>query len=202
MYAVRKILFLICFMLIFSVAQSQIGLNRSYRTHCDKEEQCDTINIDGCYITLGDKKIKTDTNVRYKIDGMFNVIRVVKLNTAYSILSLENIDTLCFMYDSVISQDTLVCSIDSFLTSRIFMVMVKNEQDHINPQSVKAGDTIRLRIKRFYNEVDLFESQNKVCQNDNTATIWPCDQCYVVIISGIVNRLYDICIYNRLFRLN
>lgn len=138
-------------MLIFSVAQSQIGLNRSYRTHCNKEEKCDTINIDGCYITLGDNKIKTDTNVRYIIDGMFNVIRVVKLNTEYSILSLENVDTLCFMYDSVISQDTLVCSIDSFLTSRIFEVMVKNEQDHINPQSVKAGDTIRLRIKRFYN---------------------------------------------------
>ena len=202
MINVRKIFFLICFMLIFSVAQSQIGLNRSYRTHCDKEEQCDTINIDGCYITLGDKKIKTDTNVRYKIDGMFNVIRVVKLNTAYSILSLENVDTLCFMYDSVISQDTLVCSIDSFLTSRIFMVMVKNEQDHINPQSVKAGDTIRLRIKRFYNEVVLFEEPDIARQNSQVATIWPCDQCYVVIISGIVNRLYDICIYNRLFRLN
>lgn len=193
----RIILFL--FMIILSIeTQSQTGLNGLFDTVSYPDKECDTINIDKGYLTINNKQIFTDTNVQEATEGLFNIIRIKYLNPKYSMLYVEHTDTFYLVYDSIMTEGSIVYLIDTLLSSRLFNVLVENSENAKDESSLIVGKSTALRLRQFYNEVK-FSGVN-IDSNENNATTETCDHCYVIILLGEEIRTYDCPLYNNLYR--
>ena len=197
---ILRIVTFLFFMILSLEVQSQVGLHHSSRKHSYPKENCDTINIDECYITFDGRKISTDTNVKEEVEGWFTIIRVLPRSTDYSILYVDMKDTIFVIYDSVTVNDSMVYLVDTLISPRIYNLLVENNRIQ-GRSDLKVGNTIYLRLMRFYNEVKLFSEQDTQEDNDKLSKTWSCEQCYKIILSGKVVKTYDCPLFNNLYRL-
>lgn len=178
-----------------------------------RHEKCDTINIDKCYMVVGDDKVKLDTNVVEEINGLFSFIKVEPLNPNDCMLYLTRTDTIFTVYDSTVINGSIVYLVDTFFSSKLYYVMVESEEDFNNliikrlyeyrlkeKMNDFQSELIPLHLKRFYQDVTLFHKP-KESEERNLATTWSCEQCQVIILHGKEEKVYDCPLYNNLYRL-
>lgn len=178
-----------------------------------RHEKCDTINIDKCYMVVGEDKIKLDTNVAEEINGLFSFIKMEPLNPNDCMLYVTRTDTIFTVYDSTIINGLIVYLVDTSFSTKQYYVLVESEEDfndlvikRLQEYRVKEkmddanGELIPLDLKRFYQDVT-FSLRSRETEEKDLATTWSCEQCQVIILHGKEEKVYDCPLYNNLYRL-
>ena len=190
----------IFFVGLFLQAYSQIGLNLFHHSSSIQDKECDTINIDGCYLAIEGERISIDTNLQENVDGVFSVAKVSLLNTFFCMLHLEKTDTIYTVYDSSTVNNSWVYLVDTSFSTKEYIVLVENENDITNKSVLKEGSVIPLCLKRFYNVVKTPNIRRKNT-NDNLATTWSCDQCHIIILHEKKEKIHYCPLYNNMYKL-
>ena len=176
----RKIILFFILFLIFNKVQSQIEENTPF----DKNEECDTINIDKCYMTryYGDK-YEIDTNVQEKITGLFEIIQVRPLNSFYCLLYVKYRDKRDY---------------------GDLAILVEKEDDIIASGSLKVGKSFYMRLKKYYNITKKTFRHTPQINDNNSDIIGITEHCQdrqMIIYHGKKEVIVDCPIYTRLYRL-
>jgi len=179
---------------------SQIEMSRYHSPSFPKDVNCDTINIDKCYITIGGVKITTDTISREEIEKTFAIVRTRPLNQYYKTLYMEQTDTLYMVYDSTVVNDSLVFLTDTLYSTKSYNVLFENNEfDKGNEYEV--GNSISLHLRSYYN-VPKFPYVSKKNGNDEkSASTWNCDQCHIIILHGKEVKVRDCPLYSNLYQI-
>lgn len=198
-----RIVIIILLIIFSSDAYSQIGLIPYIRSQSQHhEEKCDTINIDKCYLTYDGTKIVIDTNVQEETAGWFTIVRVLPLSSPdYCMLSVCRTDTIYTMYDSTMVNDVMLYMTDTSFTEKLYEVLVRKDEI-TNWNKLKKDDRIHLRLRRYYNEVELVKGHKNVEESDNLSITVSCDNCYIIILLGKEVRYYHCPLFfNNFYRL-
>lgn len=179
---------------------SQIEMCRYHDKPSQKDVYCDTINIDKCYITIGGMKIATDTNEREEIEKIFNIVRTRSLNQYFDMLYVEQTDTLYMVYDSTVVNDSLVFLTDTLYSTKFYNVLIENnEVDKGNEYEV--GNSISLHLRSYYSVLGFSNVCNENRCDEESATVWNCDQCHIIFLHGKEVKSYDCPLFNNLYQI-
>lgn len=194
--------FVIILFIIFLPIESysQIGMSRYHSTSFLKDVDCDTINIDKCYITMEGVKIAIDTNGRDEIEKMFTIVRTRPLSQYYNMLYMEQTDTLYMVYDSTIVNDSLVFLADTLYSTKSYNVLIENDETDEENEYV-VGNSISLHLRSYYNVTEFPNVYKKNSSNEKSATTWNCDQCTIIILHGKEVKVHDCPLYNNLYQM-
>lgn len=177
-------------------------------------EECDTINIDECYVVRGSKKYSIDTTVHNTIKGDFEILNVRYLDLDYRMLSVAHKDTFYTIYDSVLVNDKLIYLVDTSYSTSVYKVLVENVNglnDSLKKyvrshRSYEGADDnhvklFHLSIGSFYNNIKIHYDWGKMKENQGNLTV-NCSQCHVIILHGKRKKISDCPLYNNLYQLN
>ena len=191
--------------MISFVAHSQIHV---------QHEECDTINIDKCYMVIGEDRIAIDTNVGESVNGLFSFVNVEPLNPNYCMLYVTQTDTFYTVYDSTISNGLIVYLVDTSFSTKLYGILIENEEEFDslvikrlreyqseNEVDKTRGELMPLHLRRFYKYVASFPEQKNEFQNNNVSTTWSCEHCQVIILHSKEEKVYDCPLFNNLYRL-
>lgn len=179
---------------------SQIEMSRYHSPSFPKDVNCDTINIDKCYITIEGMKITTDTIHREEIEKTFTIVRTRPLDQYHKMLYLEQTDTLYMVYDSTLVNDSLVYLTDTLYSTKSYNVLIgKNKIDEDNEYVV--GNSISLHLRSYYNLPEIPYVSKKSDNDGKSATTWNCDQCYIIILHGKEVKVHDCPLYSNLYQI-
>lgn len=173
--------------------------------------QCDTINIDECYIVHDGNRCSVDTNVHKMIKGYFEIIKIRPINSECYLLTMAHKDTIYTIYDSVLIDGKQTYSVDTFYTTIDYNVWVEDVEklnDSLknyvkcpdNWERYDEYESFSLSIRRFYNKFKL--PHNAKVSNDKLARTVDCSQCYVIVLHGKKKKIHDCPLFNNLYRLN
>lgn len=181
-------------------------------------EECDTINIDECYVVRGGKKYSIDTTVHNTIKGDFEILTVNyidHLDLECCVLSVAHKDTFYTIYDSVLVNDKLIYLVDTSYSTSVYNVLVENV-NRLNDSLKKYVRTHRsyesaddnhvklfhLSIGSFYNKIKIHYDWGKMKENQGNLLTVNCSLCHVIILHGKRKKISDCPLYNNLYRLN
>ena len=196
----RTVIYII--IIFFSLkSHSQIWMNLDKTSFFPKDEVCDTINIDKCYITINGVQISIDTNVSERIEQLFNIVRIMPLTKSnYYMLSVQHIDTLYLVYDSSMVNDSFVYLVDTIHSTNQYNILIENKENM--DDDYKVGDSIHLRLRCYFNEINITNTHSKKESEDIPATTQTCDLCQTIILDGEKIKVWDCPLYiTRLYRL-
>lgn len=177
-------------------------------------EECDTINIDECYVVRDGKKYSIDTTVHNTIKGDFEILTVRYLDLDYRMLSVAHEDTFYTIYDSVLVNDKLIYLVDTSYSTSVYNVLVENVnglndslkkyvRSHRSYESADDNHVklFHLSISSFYNEIKIHYDWENTRENQGNLTV-NCSQCHVIILHGKRKKNNDCPLYNNLYQLN
>ncbi|MBQ3946610.1 MAG: hypothetical protein II670_13555 [Alphaproteobacteria bacterium] len=198
--AMNKYVIFLFVLFLYIEGHSQIVMNRFFNTSFNNDTECDTINIDKCYITIEGVKIATDTNGLEEIEKMFTIVRIRPLNSHYCMLYVEQTDTIKLVYDSTIVNNLLVALTDTVYSTKLYNVLVKNDEIEDRNEYL-VGNTLPLRLRSYFKVIKLSDESKNHGGCDKSATTWTCDQCHIITLHGKEVKIHDCPLYNNLYRL-